>query len=55
MNLRSVEAVVDIEFIDPGVLVYRDLELQLVERTPADHEHGFDPTYLLLFLYHLLH
>lgn len=45
MNLRAVESVVDIEFIDPGVLVDGDLKLQLVERTPADHERGFAPTY----------
>jgi tagatose 1,6-diphosphate aldolase len=45
MNLHSVESVVDIEFIDPGVLVDGDLELRLVEMIPADHKRGFDPTY----------
>ena len=45
MALRAVESVVDIECIDPGVLVDGDLRLQLVERTPADHERGVDPAY----------
>ena len=45
MTLRSVESVIDIEFIDPGTLVDGDLELRLVERTPAEHQRGFDPTY----------
>jgi tagatose 1,6-diphosphate aldolase len=45
MTPRSVESVVDIEFIEPGVLRDGDLELRLVERAPADHERGFDPTY----------
>ncbi len=42
---HPVQSVVDIEFIDPGVLVDRDLELRLVSTIPADHERGFDPTY----------
>src|SRR5262245_25338519 len=45
MSPRSVESVVDIEFIDPGPLVDGDLELRLVEKTPADHERGFEPAY----------
>lgn len=45
MSPHPVESVVDIEFIDPGALVDGDLELRLVERTPADHERGFEPTY----------
>jgi predicted acetyltransferase len=45
MSPRPIESVVDIEFIDPGALVDRDLELRLVERTPADHSRGFEPTY----------
>jgi tagatose 1,6-diphosphate aldolase len=45
MTPRFVESVVDIEFIEPGVLLDGDLELRLIEKTPADHERGFDPTY----------
>lgn len=45
MSPDSVESVVDVEFIDPGVLVDGDLELRLVEKTPADHARGFEPTY----------
>ena len=45
MSLGRVESVSDIEFIDPGALVDGELELRLVERTPADHERGFEPTY----------
>src|SRR5579862_4327016 len=45
MSPGRVESVVDIEFSDPGVLVDGDLHLRLVEKTPADHERGFEPTY----------
>jgi tagatose 1,6-diphosphate aldolase len=45
MSPGGAESVVDIEFIDPGVLVDGDLELRLLETTPADHERGFEPTY----------
>ncbi|MGE0705581.1 MAG: GNAT family N-acetyltransferase, partial [Vicinamibacterales bacterium] len=45
MSVRSVEPVQDIEFIDPGRLVDGDLELRLVDTTPADHERGFAPAY----------
>ncbi len=41
----SIELVQDIAFVDPGRLVDGDLELQLVETTPADHERGFEPSY----------
>ena len=45
MSPGRVESVVDIEFIDPGALVDGDLELRLVEKTPADHERGIEPAY----------
>lgn len=50
MSPGRVEAVADIAFIDPGTLVDGDLELRLVETTPADHERGFEPTYRFAML-----
>jgi len=43
VSSRFVELVQDIEFVDPGSLVDGNLELRLIERTPADHERGFAP------------
>jgi predicted acetyltransferase len=45
MSPGRVESVADVEFIDPGTLVDGDLELRLIEKTPADHMRGFEPTY----------
>jgi predicted acetyltransferase len=45
MSPGRVAWVVDVEFSDPGALVDGDLELRLIEKTPADHERGFEPTY----------
>jgi tagatose 1,6-diphosphate aldolase len=50
MDIPPVEFVQDIEFVDPGALIDEDLELRLMERTPADHVRGFAPTYRFAML-----